>query len=280
MLPDDPVPRWHGLQWRHWLPVSTVLLPFALLTLVLLVVVAISAVTPDNMPGRILTLPLVLVVPGYALTAAVFPKRSLGVPERLVLSLGLSLVIVVLGGLLLNLTPFGLRASSWAVLLCGITLSAGAVALVRGQGQSVFATGWFQFGGGGLTRRQGLMVGLAAVVVCAAVAVSSISAARQPFPGFTQLWILPAGRADAKGAVRLGVSNMEATAMEYSLTVNADGKVVKVWPTIDLKPHQKWEARFVLPQIGQAGAARVEARLYRTKAPTAIYRHVVLWLGS
>jgi hypothetical protein len=94
------------------LPVSPVLLPLALLPLVLLVVVVFTIVTPDHVPGRILTLPLVLVLPGYAVTAALFPNRSLGVPERLVFSLGLSVAIVVLGGLLLNVTPFGVRAEA------------------------------------------------------------------------------------------------------------------------------------------------------------------------
>jgi uncharacterized membrane protein len=265
-----------GSRWPLWLSVSTAL---ALVTLVLLVAVAITAVTRDNAPGRILMLPLVLVVPGYALTAAVFPKRSLGVPERLVFSLGLSLVIVVLGGLLLNWTPFGLRASSWAVLLSGITLGAGVVALVRRQGQRAPTSRWVRFGGVGLAFRQGLLMGLAAMVVCAAIAVSRISAAQQAFPGFTQLWILPAGTANAKDALRLGVRNMEATATVYSLSVSANGKVVKVWRKIDLKPHERWEAILVLPQIGRPGAARVEARLYRARAPATIYRHDVLWLG-
>ena len=219
-------------------------------------------------------------LPGYALTASVFPRRSLGAVECLVFSLGLSLVIVVLGGLVLNWTPFGLRASSWSVLLGSITLGACVVALARRRGQSIPAAGLSGIKGIGLTFRQGLLLGLAVVIMCGAIAVSNIGAAQQPFPGFTQLWILPAGGADPKNAVHLGVSNMESTAMEYRLAVNVDRKVVRVWPSIDLKPNEKWQTTLVLPQTAHIGALRVEAVLYRTNAPTTIYRHVVLWLGT
>ncbi|MFL5656160.1 MAG: DUF1616 domain-containing protein [Ktedonobacteraceae bacterium] len=253
---------------------------FVVIALTIIAVALAFTVAPVNVLGRILTLPLVLVLPGYALVAAMFPKQALGGAERAVFSLGLSLVIVILGGLVLNWTPFGLQAASWAVFLSGISLGACAVTLVRRRGQSISTSGWLWAGNIGLTFRQGLLLGLAAVIVCGAVAVSIIGAERQSYAGFTQLWILPAGGASAEDAVRLGVSNMESTAMEYRLAVNVNGKVVKEWPSIDLNPNEKWEATLVLPLTASAGDARVEADLYRTDVPTTIYRHVVLWLGT
>ena len=254
-----------------------------ILVVIALTIIAVAlafVLPPDWVPGRIVTLPLVLVLPGYALTSAAFPRREFGIPERLIFSLALSLVILVLGGLLLNLTPWGLRTGPWAVLLGGITLGACAAAFVRRRGQSISTSGWLRAGNIGLNFRQGLLLGLAGLIVCGAVAVSIIGAERQPYPGFTQLWILPAGGANAKNAVSLDVSNMESTTMEYRLTVNVDGKVVREWPSIDLNPNEKWEATLLLPQTGQAGTAKVEADLYRADAPTTIYRHVVLWLGT
>ncbi len=59
-----------------------------------------------------------------------------------------------------------------------------------------------------------------------------------------------------------------------------NGKVVKVWPSIYLESNEKWEATLVLPQTTHTGTARVEALLYETRAPTKIYRHVVLWLAT
>lgn len=246
-----------------------------------IIAIALAFVLPPNwVPGRILSLPLVLVLPGYALTAAALPEQARGVPERLAFSLGLSLAIVILSGLLLNLMPFGLRSSSWAVLLGSITLGASVVALVRRRGQSTSASGWLRVGSVGFTFRQGVLLGLAVIVVGGAVAVSIIGTEHQPYPGFTQLWILPASEANAKNAVQLGINNKELTVMEYSLVVNVNGKVVKEWFSIGLSPNEKWGATLVLPQAGHASAARVEADLYRADAPTTIYRHVVLWLDT
>ena len=248
-----------------------------ILVVVAITIVAVAltfTVTANSVLGRIWTLPLVLVLPGYALTAVMFPRGSLGVLDRLVFSLGLSVAIVILGGLALNWTPFGLRASSWSVLLASITLGACVVALVRRQGRSVTGSARWGVRIPGFTIRQGLLLGLAAVIVCAAIVVSSIGAAQQPFPGFTQLWILPTGGAKTSNAVHLGVSNMELKAMQYRLIVNMDGKVVKVWPSIGLKSNEKWEATLVLPQTEYV---QVEALLYRAVAPTTIYRHVTLW---
>src|SRR5437879_4588786 len=248
-------------------------------SLTIIAVALIFIAIPESVPIRFLTLPLVLVLPGYALISAIFPRRSLGVPERLVFSLGLSMVIVILGGLVLNWTSFGLHASSWAVLLACITLGASAVALIRRRGQSISTSGWLGVGDIGLTFRQGLLLGLAVLIVCGAGVVSIIGAEQQPHP-FTQLWILPPDGTSPKDSVQLGVSNMELTAMEYHLDVNVDHKVVKEWPSISLKPNEKWETMLILPSTGHAGTVRVEALLYRANVPRTIYRNVVLWLGT
>jgi len=254
---------------------------FVVIALTIIAVALAFIVPPDWVPGRILTLPLVFMLPGYALVSALFPRKALGLPECLVFSLGLSLTIVILGGLVLNLTPFGLRADSWAVFLGGFTLGASAFALIRRRGQSISTSGWLGIGSIGFTFRQGVLLGLAALIVSGAVAVSIIGAEQRPSPGFTQLWILPAGgAANAKNVVRLGMSNMESKATKYRLAVNMDGKVVKEWPSIDLNPNEKWEATLVLPQTGHTGTTRVEAMLYRADTPTKIYRDVVLWLGT
>jgi Predicted membrane protein len=52
----------------------------------------------------------VLFLPGYALVEALYPRGDeLSPLERLALSIGLSLALVPLVGLLLNYTPFGIR---------------------------------------------------------------------------------------------------------------------------------------------------------------------------
>lgn len=51
----------------------------------------------------------VLFLPGYTLVRALYPKRELSPIEELALSIGLSLAVVPLVGLVLNYTPFGIR---------------------------------------------------------------------------------------------------------------------------------------------------------------------------
>jgi uncharacterized membrane protein len=254
---------------------------FAVIVLTIIIVVLAFTAPLSWVPVRTLTLPLVLVLPGYALTEAIFAERRLRDPERLVFSLGLSLIIVIASGFVINFTPFGLRVSSWAISLSAITLGACGAALLRRKRQSVSASGWLRTGNVGLTFRQVLLLGLAALIVCGAVVVSIIGAERQQYPGFTQFWILPAtGATKAKNAVRLGVSNMESKAMQYRLIVNVDGKVIKQWASIDLEPNEKWEATLIIPQMEHTGTERVEALLYRMDTPTRIYRNVVLWLDT
>src|SRR5262245_13049507 len=74
--------------------------------------------------GLIFGLPLALALPGYALMAASAPSSTLGPAERLTFSVGGSIAMSVLGGLVLDETAWGLRPVSWAVLLGGATLLA------------------------------------------------------------------------------------------------------------------------------------------------------------
>lgn len=243
-----------------------------------IIMVALVFVLPSNaLPGRILTLPLVFILPGYVATAALLTGQALKAPKRLVFTLGLSLVIVVLAGLVLNLTPIGLQAGSWAVFLGAITLAASVIALVRRQRQNLPASGRFSAWNIGLSLPQGLLLGLAALIVCGAFAVSIVGAQQQPYPGFTQLWLVPASGSTQQHTVNVGLSNMESTTMEYRLVVNVNGKVVREWSAIDLNPNGKWDTTFAIPS-SSAGSAKVEADLYCTNAPTTLYRHVVLWL--
>ena len=53
---------------------------------------------------------LVLFFPGYSLTEALYPRgEDISPLERLALSIGLSLALVPLVGLVLNYTPWGIR---------------------------------------------------------------------------------------------------------------------------------------------------------------------------
>ena len=74
---------------------------------------------------------LVLFLPGYALIEALYPKGELDELTRFALSIGLSLAITPLTGLVLNYTPFGIRLLPVTISLAVVTVALLSVALHR-----------------------------------------------------------------------------------------------------------------------------------------------------
>ena len=100
----------------------------------------------------VLGLPLILFLPGYAFIAALFPEaepvrgdsrssdertrtlpRSIDTTERLVLSVGTSVVVSPLIGLVLNYTPWGIRLVSVTLSVSAFTVIAAAAGVLRRQ---------------------------------------------------------------------------------------------------------------------------------------------------
>ena len=76
----------------------------------------------------------VLFLPGYSLIRAVFGNKELDNIERFALSIGLSLALVPLAGLLLNYTPWGIRTTPVTLCLFALTLVFASAAVVRNYG--------------------------------------------------------------------------------------------------------------------------------------------------
>ena len=263
--------------------VDTDILVVIILTIIAIVLVFI--IPSEWLPLRILTLPLAFVLPGYALMSALFPGKPFGNAERIIFTLGISASIVILGGLVLNSTTFGLQPRSWGVLLGVITLGASSVAILRQRKQGVVTERQAGFKGLPFTFRQGVLLGIATLIVGGAFAVSIVGAQQQARSGFTQLWMLPApSSSKVDSSVNLGVSNKESSPMQYHLAVDINGKVIKDWPAIVLSPNQQWKFTLVLQKSLLASSAttpaKIEALLYQASDPKTIYRHVVLWLSA
>jgi len=74
----------------------------------------------------------VLYLPGYVLVEALYPEeRELKPLERVALSVGLSLAVVPLIGLVLNYTPWGIRLEPITFSLAFYTLGVSLIALKR-----------------------------------------------------------------------------------------------------------------------------------------------------
>ncbi|HEU5098938.1 MAG TPA: DUF1616 domain-containing protein [Roseiflexaceae bacterium] len=225
----------------------------------------------DNLALRTLVaLPIVLLVPGYATQAAIFPSRVMSTVERGLFSVGLSLAVTVLGGVLLNLSPWGLQQISWAVLLGAVTLLMCSIALLRRL--------WY--GGGGVSIPEApslghtLLFGLAGAIVIGAIAIARTPVSSQGLQGYTSLWLLPSANGDAR-SVLLGISSEEFTTRQYRLELHMNQRLLHELSSIELATGEQWEQQVDLPADLPDGV--IEAVLYRLDAPEVVYRRATLW---
>lgn len=92
--------------------------------------------TPENAypivyARRILGSIFVLWLPGYSLIKALFPTKEIDNIERTALSIGMSLALVPITGLLLNYTPWGIRLTPITLSLLALTTVFATAAIIR-----------------------------------------------------------------------------------------------------------------------------------------------------
>jgi uncharacterized membrane protein len=234
----------------------------------------VAALVPWEIVRIVAALPLTLFLPGYAIVAVAFGSSELALPKRLMLSIGVSLMVLVLGTLVLNVFPFGIRTASWAVLLPLVVVAAcRGAALRRGRPQS--------------RRRGSLLAGsrpswgaVAMLAAAVAIAGAALVLAQKPLSaknaeGFTALWMLPT---DSKeDAVRVGVLSSEQDPVSYRLVVRVGRKSQPQSYRVKLDPGEEESFEVEVPR--PPGTRRhVVASLYREEKPQHLYRRVTRWL--
>jgi uncharacterized membrane protein len=215
--------------------------------------------------GLLFGLPLLIFFPGYAITTAL-AKPELGWFERITISFGLSIALTAVGGLFLNLLPWGLQPATWAIYLSVIALGFCVVAqLRREKGMAVtvppfnFNIKWAQ---------TGLLI-LAVALTITAVIIARRGADYQ-VSNFTQLWLIPA----QQNTLEVGITNMESQKVTYRVDVVADNNLVRQWAQIELEAGKQWEVQ--VDVANYVGANSVKAVLYRLDKPDTLYRGVHL----
>ena len=148
---------------------SQLLRPALILPAAILLLILVLAVLEPSAVRTMVAVSMVLFVPGFALTLILFERDQLGTPERILLSVGLSIAITALLGLLLHWTPWGLRTTSlWTALLLGLALE---VAVIVSNGRLKRVSVARLPVGLSFTARQWVLMGLAALVTLMAVRV-------------------------------------------------------------------------------------------------------------
>jgi uncharacterized membrane protein len=231
-------------------------------------------------PVRVVAgLALALILPGLAITR-VLGRAQVERAEQLLLVPGMSVVIAIITGLVLNGAHVHLTRESWAISLGVVTAAGLAIGAMRERHEEVGKdprresarpAGAASVAG---RRMRGVVVAaLLAVAALAAIGALAIGALGQRYRGhgFTDLWALP-GRS-ALSAVRLGVVSHERHEARYQIRVSVDGREVET-QEITLRPGQAWQSTQPVTKPGEL----VEVRLDHWPHGT-IYRHVRLWVG-
>lgn len=131
-LEDVPVKESLSEFLRHWERnlwlYGSLVISFA----TIIVVYGTSAEVPIKALRWVLGSMFVLFIPGYMMIEALFPRGiKIDSIERFSLSVGLSIVLAMLVGLLLNYTPWGIRLTPILISLMILTIGLDLIALLR-----------------------------------------------------------------------------------------------------------------------------------------------------
>jgi len=247
-------------------------------------------------PVRIaLGLLLVLFFPGYVLLATLFPRReSLDGIERVALSLGLSLALVPLLGLVLNFTPWGIRLTPIVTVLSLWT--AAFAALAWGQRRRVapeerFEVRWQPVAAWARKPRRPLEVMLGLFLVAAVMAVAGVIAWRIQRPtlgeSFTEFYILGEEwqlqdyptllQVGQSQEYNVGIVNHEGETATYTIRSLLGGIHSGSAGPLTLKDGDKWEGQISVTPASAGEQQKLELRLYRDTGSEA-YRSVHLFV--
>ena len=271
-----------------------------------------AALLAQTNTGSLFGIIIVFFVPGYVSVAALFPgNEEIDWFERVGLSLGMSLAVVPLLGLLLNATPWGIRLASIVVAIVFFTVGVGYVAYVRrmrlapdlrlGGTLDIGLPAWRKLS----LLDKSLTIALCASIVVAGGTVAYVVLTRPPGEPFTEFYILgPGGNASGyptalnvsqPGSLILGIANHEVTTVMYTVRVDLVGvrlvynatsgfnETVEVnrtaWSTfnVTLDDGQSWTQPYTF-RIDSAGLWKVQFLLFRDGDFLSVYRELHLFV--
>ncbi len=221
-------------------------------------------------------LPLALFLPGAALVWAIDPwGRRVKGPERIMWSFGASIGMVILGGLLLNLTG-GLTRPHWLILVSVAVALCAVVGWVRSGTQAAEEdrtpegeepARWVT----SLSLRAVALLVAAVVVVSGALVLSQRTSAESSQEHFVQAWILPRPSGNVYSTTaQLGVRNREGDPESLVIRVTV-GSSHSSTRTVELKDGQEWTH-----QVSRNPGQRVSATVAIASRPSAILARVYL----
>jgi len=167
-----------------------------IISIVTVLLVIISVFIPSNIVRIILGLPVVLLFPGYSFVTALYPgKEDMNNIQRLALSIGISVAIITLIGLLLNYTHWGVGPESVLFSVSIFILLTSAIALIRrskvtGRNKYIYQLkiSWPVWAGGVLSKL--LFASFIMSIIVTLGVISYVIASPRVEAAFTEFYIL------------------------------------------------------------------------------------------
>lgn len=273
-----------------------------MLVLIWVTLVLVFILTPaldDSFIRVALGIPAVLFIPGYVLMAALFPRKdNLNTTERVALSLGLSIAVVPLLGLLLNFT-FGIKLVPILFTLCIYTICLMLIAAYRREKLSEEERFSFPFYrlyeiisnrlSTDRNRADKILTGILIFsIVLAMGTLFFVIATPKTGEKFTEFYILdPSGKAEnysinlrynLPSEILVGVINHEYTSVNYTVRVVYDKEVLSdTW--FKLNNNETWEKNITFVPDKEGNDIKLELWLFKEDNFTAPYRDLHLWVN-
>lgn len=246
----------------------------SLINLIALIEIFVATISTNDISRMVLGFPFLLFCPGYALVSALFIKKDdLEDIERIALSIGLSIAIVPLTGLILHFTPFGIRLYPILFSIAGLVFLFSLVARHRRRKMGETFTFSIELRWKELPREEKAyrLILLLLIFSVGIVTVQTITTPK--IEKFTEFYIL-----DSEGSagnypenltlgesaeVILGIRNHEAQEEEYRVDIQLEGETIETIEGIKLKHEERWEGgiNFIPNKAGEN--MRLEFLLYK-----------------
>lgn len=248
---------------------------------------------------------LLLFLPGYALTAAIFPaKKDIEGLERAIISLGLSIAIVPILGLVLNYTSWGIKEIPVLAVISFFTILICAVAYYRRNSLPEIDAFEISFNSSLLNLKSEVLekpeskTDKAIAVLLILFIVASIGSLAyiigNPKQGepFTEFYVLGKNKtADyypteflkgQEGTLVVGVSNHEYKHMDYTMEIKLENQSLSLAENqrqISLGDNETWEEPVTFTPSVEGKDMKLEILLFNETEKTVPYRNLHLWIN-
>lgn len=273
-----------------------------LIILIWIITTFIFVTTPaleKSAARTILGMPLILFIPGYVLVATFFPKKDDLEPiKRIVISFGMSMVVVPLLGLILNFT-FGIRLIPILIALCSYSIVFTFVANYRRTQlpedlrfdirlSKIYDIIKVEIVNQSRTDEI-LMVVLLLSVMVATGALVYVTNITKMGERTTEFYILgPSGKADGYQTelivnepvkYMIGISNHEYSTVNYTIKMVL-GEDTLLSKDVTIDNNQKWEQNLTITPNIKATDKKLNFLLFKENIFVEPYRELHLWVNA